>query len=159
MKKILLLAVFTLALGACASSSPSSAPAGGGFTLPNINGTTFNSAADAQGKPLFIAFMATYCGYCKMSVPQIIELQKTYGPKGLKIVGVFSDDTKDGPAQYAQNLNINYDVLYKGGQVTEDFGVRGYPHFVLMDKDHNVVKTWGGYSPAHNFSSEIDKVL
>jgi len=156
MKKILLLCILALTLGACAVSP---APAAEGFKLPNINGAAFDSSADAKNQPVFIAFMATYCGYCKMSVPQVVELQKTYGPKGLKVIGVFGDETKDGPAEYAKNFGVNYDVLYNGGEVAGKFGVNGVPHFVLLDKNHNIVKTWTGYNPNHNFSEEINKVL
>ncbi|MCL2888351.1 MAG: TlpA family protein disulfide reductase [Elusimicrobia bacterium] len=155
MKKILLLSILALSLGACTSPMP----AGGGFKLPNINGTTFDSAVDAKNQPVFIAFMATYCGYCKMSVPQVVEVQKTYGPKGLKVIGIFANDTKDEPAEYAKTYGVTYDVLYNGSDVAQQFDVNGVPHFVLLDKNHNIVKTWSGYSPVHNFAAEINKVL
>ena len=145
------------ALGACASKAPT-ATGGVAFNLPNINGGTFNSA-DAAGRPVFLAFMATYCGYCKMSVPQENEVSKTYGPKGLKVFGVFGDQTAAGPAQYAKDQGVTFDVLYAGGELAGRLGVRGVPHFVLLDKNHNVVKTWTGYSANHNFSEEINKVL
>jgi len=162
MKKILIMTVFALALGACAPNNNSPAASSGGpvnFNLPAISGSQFNSSVDAKGQPMLLSFMATYCGYCKMSVPKEVELSKTYGPKGLKVVGIFADNTKDGPAQFAKEQGVTFDVLYNGGDLARQMGVSGVPHFVLLDKNHNVVKTWTGYSPNHNFSEEINKVL
>jgi len=160
MKKIMLLSVLALGLGACASNKAPSVSGGPAeFNLPNINGAQFDSAKDAKGRPMFVVFMATYCGYCKKSVPQEIAINNAFGPKGLKVVAVFANPDKDEPAQFAKDLGINYDVLYSGGAVAEKFGVSAVPHFALLDKNHNIVKTWTGWSPNHGFEDEINKVL
>lgn len=159
MKKLIMVTVLALGLAACASNNAPVAGGAAAFTLPNVNGTQFDIAKDAKGQPVFIAFMATYCGYCKKSVPQVVDLSKTFGPKGLKVIGIFANPTKDEPAQYAKDYGVTYDVLYDGGDVAAKFGVSGVPHFVLLDKNHNVVQTWTGYSPNHNFAQEINKVL
>ncbi|ACC98831.1 Redoxin domain protein [Elusimicrobium minutum Pei191] len=153
-KKLLVLALALAFVGACSFTGPKVA-----FNLPNINGTQFDSAVNAKKQPVFLAFMATYCGYCKMSVPMIVELQNNFGSKGLKVVGVFSDGSADGPAAYAKEFGINYDVLYQGGQLAQEAKVNGVPHFVLLNKNHQIVRVWSGYSPDHNFAEEIQKVL
>lgn len=44
--------------------------------------------ASLKGKPVFIRFWLGDCSYCQKSVPAINYLHKTYGPKGLVVIGI-----------------------------------------------------------------------
>src|SRR5258707_9738092 len=48
-----------------------------------------------RGKPLLINFWATWCEPCRDEYPLLNELAKEYGPKGLRVVGVDSDQDGD----------------------------------------------------------------
>jgi|GEM_PF-3231831 len=41
-----------------------------------------------EGHPVVIEFWATWCAPCRRTVPHLIELNRTYGPKGLVVVGL-----------------------------------------------------------------------
>ncbi|WP_424243955.1 thiol-disulfide isomerase/thioredoxin [Elusimicrobium posterum] len=129
------------------------------FDLNRVEGPKFNSEVDAKNKPIFLAFMATYCGYCKMSVPMVNEINAKYADKGLVVLGVFSDDMPGGPAVYLAENGVKYTSLYNGGQLSEECLVNGVPHFVLLNKNHNIVRVWTGYSPNHNFEEYIERVI
>jgi thiol-disulfide isomerase/thioredoxin len=48
-----------------------------------------------RGKPLLINFWATWCEPCRDEYPMLNELAKEYTPKGLRVVGVDSDQDGD----------------------------------------------------------------
>jgi len=48
--------------------------------------------AEHQGKPLMVAFWATWCEPCRDEYPMVNELARQYQPKGLAVFGVSLDD-------------------------------------------------------------------
>lgn len=48
-----------------------------------------------RGKPIVIAFWATWCEPCRDEFPMLNELAKQYAPKGLRVVGVNFDQDGD----------------------------------------------------------------
>jgi thiol-disulfide isomerase/thioredoxin len=48
-----------------------------------------------RGKPLLINFWATWCEPCRDEYPMLNELAKEYAPKGLRVVGMNSDQDGD----------------------------------------------------------------
>ena len=48
-----------------------------------------------RGKPLLVNFWATWCEPCRDEYPMLSELTRTYGPKGLHVLGVSLDEDVD----------------------------------------------------------------
>jgi thiol-disulfide isomerase/thioredoxin len=48
-----------------------------------------------RGKPLVVAFWATWCEPCRDEYPMLNELAKQHAPQGLKVVGVSLDQDGD----------------------------------------------------------------
>jgi thiol-disulfide isomerase/thioredoxin len=51
--------------------------------------------ATNKGKVVYLNFFATYCVPCQAEFPDIVKLQKTYGPDGLQVVEVSMNDHTD----------------------------------------------------------------
>src|SRR5579872_1884023 len=60
------------------------------FQLPGIDGKPVSLSA-SRGKVTVVNFWATWCGPCKMEIPNLIELQSKYGAQ-LQIIGIGNDD-------------------------------------------------------------------
>jgi thiol-disulfide isomerase/thioredoxin len=56
------------------------------FAVKGIDGGTVNLAA-ARGKVVLLNFWATWCGPCRMEVPDLVELQKKYQDR-LQVIGL-----------------------------------------------------------------------
>jgi len=117
-------------------------------------------AADHQGQPVLIAVMATWCPWCKRSLGALDETSKAYDGK-VEVVGVFIDNDPALVEQVRKDYNIQSKVLYDGNEAAEQLGVQGFPHIILFDKKHHVVKVWSGYADnlAEQYAAEIDKLL
>lgn len=118
-------------------------------------------AADYNGKPVLIAVMATYCGWCKRSLPALESAHNEFKDKGVEVVGIFVDEDEASVEKVKEQHGLKTKILYHGGQTAQDLGVQGFPHIMLFDKNHKMVKMWSGYSDtlAEQYREEINKLL
>lgn len=72
--------------GATGASAPETT-----LDIPGLDGTD-HTIAQYKGKVVLVNFWATWCQPCRAEIPELIEFQKEYGPKGLVILGVAMDD-------------------------------------------------------------------
>ena len=89
------------------ASSHGAAALAPGWTL--LDGRR-ESLADYQGRVIVLDLYATYCPPCRDEIPQLISLQRRYGGRGLKVVGlnVGGDDDRRLVADYVRELGIDY---------------------------------------------------
>jgi thiol-disulfide isomerase/thioredoxin len=94
--------------------------------------------AKLQGKPVLLAFWATWCGVCRAETPTLNRVAERYKDRGLIVVGV---DTADKPglgASAARRLGMVYPVVYDDGGVDDLYGVEALPTLVMVGRDGNV---------------------
>ena len=63
------------------------------FTLKSLNDSSYTLSKMA-GKVVLINFWATWCGPCRMEIPEFNELYENYHEKGLEILGISVSDNK-----------------------------------------------------------------
>ena len=51
-----------------------------------------SSSSDYKGKVVLLNFWATWCGPCKLEIPEFVEAYSKYRDKGFVILGVLSED-------------------------------------------------------------------
>ena len=68
------------------------------FTLEDLSGNKV-SLKQFRGQIVFLDFWATWCAPCLFSIPELVELQKSYGDHGLVVLGV-GDCEKDDDRQH-----------------------------------------------------------
>src|SRR5262249_4755449 len=61
------------------------------FTLKDLNGREV-SLSEYKGKVVLVNFWATWCTPCLGEIPELIEMQQKYGPKGFVILGLAMDE-------------------------------------------------------------------
>jgi thiol-disulfide isomerase/thioredoxin len=75
--------------GGAASASPV-----GAWKQPDGRRSTLE---DLRGQVVILDFWATYCPPCREEIPHLVKLQKQFGPKGLKVVGLNVGGDEDRP--------------------------------------------------------------
>lgn len=123
------------------------------FTLPNIDGTTFN-LSEHKGKKVILNFWATWCPPCIAEIPHLIELQNKND--NVLIVGIALDTDQSKVPPFVAKKNINYPTLYGNAEFTEYFGgINSIPETIILNEDHKIINRVVGYHTLKEFENLI----
>lgn len=115
-----------------------------GSKAPDFTAYTLDSVpkqktlADYRGQVLMINVWATWCLPCRVEMPSIEALHKSYGPRGLKIVAISIDDpgTEATIRAFVKQYNLTFEILHDPkGKITEAYDITGYPETFIIGKD------------------------
>lgn len=115
------------------------------FTLTDQYGNT-HTLSEYKGKTVFLNFWATWCGPCKMEMP---DIQKMYEEKGgnaddLIVLGVAGpnlgrEGSVDDIKTFLKDKEYTFPVVMdEGGDVFSQYGIRAFPTTFMIDTKGNV---------------------
>ena len=125
--------------------------------------------AAERGNVVLVNFWATWCVPCREEFPDLVKLQKAYAGRGLRVIGISTDFTKQLPAVETfltrqQPSFPNYHM--KAGGDVQDFIEALYsrwsgvlPFSVLFGRDGRKAATLAGKNSYADFEREVLKVL
>jgi len=130
------------------------------FTLERTDGGNL-TLSSYIGNVVILDFWATWCGPCRMGIPEFVRLYKEYKDKGLVMIGINLDrGGREAVLDFIRETGMNYPVVYGTSQVTVDYGgIRGIPAAFIIDRKGNIVNSLVGYRPGGVFETEIKKLL
>ena len=114
----------------------SKAPDFKAFTLDSV--PRERKLSDYRGQVLMINVWATWCLPCRVEMPSIEALNKSYAPKGLKIVAVSIDDPGTDAAirAFVKQYGLTFEVLHDPqGTISDLYDITGYPETFIVGKD------------------------
>ncbi len=153
MKKIIItIVVLTLMLavfGSCAKEESEEQPAQEEaattqempyeFEFADVNGDT-HKLSDYKGKPVYLEMWASWCGYCKSSLPYIDKLaqeEEDFYVLSVVFPGDSGEKTKENFIEWYDELGYkNLTVMLdEQGQLLNDFTISGFPTSIFFDAD------------------------
>ncbi len=115
------------------------------FALPATIGGTLSSA-DLQGKPTLVFVWLTRCPVCRRVTPSLVELDRRFGPRGLKIVGLNSDSVlglavpESERETWLRDQGVRYPNAPLDAATRSAFGQNIFPAFFLVGKDGRILE-------------------
>jgi peroxiredoxin len=137
------------------------------FNLLNVDGNyvTLDDFSEAEG--FIVIFTCNHCPYSKLYEDRIIELNKTFGPKGYPVVAINPNDTIKEPADsYSQMIvraeekGFDFPYLLDADQsVAKAYGATRTPHVFVLQKSNNdlVVKYIGAIDDNSKSPDDVDE--
>ena len=118
------------------------------FTLQALNDSIY-TLSKMKGKVVLINFWATWCGPCRMEIPEFNEFQKSYHEKGLEILGISVSDNKKQLKNFTKSFTIDYPLLFGSAKdmnkIMRDYGgVYAVPSSFLIGKNGSIVWSYPG---------------
>ena len=121
------------------------------------------------GKPTVLSFFATWCGPCRLEMPQLDTLSHSYKNVNFYLVDVSGltqckSKMKEDPEKVkmmVDKLGVSLQVLMdKYGKVAEKYGVKSLPRLVVIDQKSKVHYIHDGYAPGdeNKLKEVLDKL-
>jgi cytochrome c biogenesis protein CcmG/thiol:disulfide interchange protein DsbE len=130
------------------------------FELADLSGKKVH-LSDFKGKVVILDFWATWCGPCRMEIPEFVKLQDKYRDKGLEIVGLSLDsDGESAVRPFAAKHGINYTMLLANDDTARQYGgIAGIPTTFVLDRQGKVANKFVGVTPPESFEQAIQPLL
>lgn len=117
------------------------------FRLPNIDGRTMSLDEIATGKGLVVMFICNHCPFVKHVAPELVRLTKDYEARGIRFVGISSNDVAAYPAdspemmkQEAAAQGYTFPYLFdETQQVAQAYRAACTPDFYIFDQNKRLV--------------------
>ena len=103
--------------------------------------------SELRGKVVILNFWATWCGPCRMEIPDFNELYLENKDKGLIILGISTDDTKRGLSKFMETYKFEYPVLFGSNKqiskISNDYGgIRALPTSIIIDRNGEIKRIY-----------------
>jgi peroxiredoxin len=140
------------------------------FTLSSLDDSTY-TLSNMKENVVLLNFWATWCGPCRMEIPDFNELYLKHHKEGFEILGIAMDGTKKSLKNFTKSYTMEYPILYGSARdlnkVSMNYGgVMSLPTSVLIGRNNEVIRTYPGailksYNPQQYaaFVYEIEKAL
>jgi cytochrome c biogenesis protein CcmG, thiol:disulfide interchange protein DsbE len=163
MKKLLLFIGLVAGASVVAEASVQKGQRAAGFDLPSLKGGRV-SLRQLAGKVVLIDFWASWCEPCKQELPQLQKLQQEYGAKGVVIVAVNLDHSRDNAEKLSRQLGLSSltVALDPEGKVAGTYDPPKMPTSYVVDRAGVVRFVHAGYDGSSDISrlrGELDQLL
>ncbi len=116
-----------------------------GQVIPDLAATnlagTEETIASYRGETVLLDFWATWCGPCIASIPKMIELDETLPEDEFEILSISVDEDLAAVIEFQEGKPMPWANWHVGprSQVLQDWAVRGYPTYILIDREGRIV--------------------
>ncbi len=122
-----------------------------GAELKAVTGAPIKLSSYA-GKVLVVNLWATWCGPCRLEIPELVKLHKEFRSQGLEIVGL-STEIPEHSAEKVRNFVHDFNMDYRVGWATNEValglmqGRDSIPQSYVISRDGHVLKRFIGFNP------------
>ncbi len=154
--------------------SPPVAPSGLLFLPENLRERQIKSLnsgsfrfADFHGKVVVINLWASWCGPCRMEVPEYEKVRKAYAGRDVEFIGLTTEDPRtssDRVNKFLRDISFGFRLGWADRETARTLlnGRSSIPQTLVIDADGRVVNHWSGYSPGQSgnkLKQTIDQAL
>jgi thiol-disulfide isomerase/thioredoxin len=112
------------------------------FSYPTPNGKENLGPHSFKGKFLIIDFWASWCGPCRMEIPNLKKDYETYRSKGVEILSVSIDKDESAWRKAMKEEDMPWSQVLApdtGKDILKTYQFSAIPHIVLLDKEGKII--------------------
>jgi peroxiredoxin len=112
------------------------------FTEKDLNGHSL-SITNYKGKVVLLDFWATWCGPCKVELPNLLATYKKHHPNGFEIIGISLDKDVDTLKSFIKEKEMTWAQFFDGqvwqNKLAMQYGVNSIPATYLLDRAGTII--------------------
>ena len=124
-------------------------------TLQTLDGNTLK-LSDFSDKVVVVNIWATWCGPCRMEMPELVKMSNEYKSRGLVVLGLTTTYNEQrggqqGVKDYIKENSIPYPIIWDDGSLAGPLveAVHGrsvIPQSFVISRDGKIVKHFSGFN-------------
>ena len=118
--------------------------------------------ADYKGKVILLNFWATWCGPCKLEIPDLIDAYNQYRDRGFVVLGVLTED-EPSPKElsaFTRQYKMNYPLVMMQEDLETAYGpIFGLPTTFVIARDGSICHKHMGPITKEVMEQEIKALL
>ncbi len=112
--------------------------------------------SDYDQKVVVLNIWATWCGPCKLEMPDLVKLNKEYKSRGLIVLGLATSyNERNDPVhvkEFIKTQKVDYQILWDDGTLAQPLvqvvgGRSVIPQSFVIARDGRIVKHFQGFNP------------
>ena len=129
--------------------------------LKDAKGASFK-LADFFGKVMVVNLWATWCGPCRLEIPELVKLHREFHSRGVEIIGL-STENPDASAEKVRKFIQDFQIDYRIGWAPVEVGAplmqghQSIPQIFVISRDIRILKHFVGFSPS--YVSQLRQVI
>ena len=133
------------------------------FLLQTLDGERLR-LSDLRGRPLLVNFWASWCGPCRIEMPDLVEAYIQHGPQGFLVLAVNQREADDRIRPFVEEFGLPFPILMdRDGEVARTWRVggpmQGLPSSYFVGRDGTVQKVIHGGITAKTLAEGLDRIL
>jgi peroxiredoxin len=123
-------------------------------SLKTLDGTSLK-LSDYADKVVVLNLWATWCGPCRLEMPELVKMSNEYKDRGLVVLGVATTynehDDQAHVKEFVKSQNVPYKIIWDDGTLAMPMvqAVQGrsvIPQSFVISRDGRIVKHFQGFS-------------
>lgn len=112
-----------------------------GEALPVVTAMTLEGEEQSldhfKGKVVLVDVWATWCGPCIAGLPKLREVAEKFAGTDFEVLSVSADDKAETVVDFLEDEELpwNHWHIGAGGDVHKEWNIRGYPTYMLIDRN------------------------
>ena len=118
---------------------------------------------DWNSEILVVNFWAPWCAPCRREIPTLIEIQRDYAARGVRVLGI-AFDGEEQVRRFAEEYDIDYPLFLTGNRsamynVAFDNPSGSLPYTALLDRDQRILFQHNGELTSQQLREQLEGLL
>jgi thiol-disulfide isomerase/thioredoxin len=117
--------------------------------------------SDFRGRPVFINFWATWCGPCRVEMPDIQTIFEDHAADRLAVIGVNNGEAAAPAQRYLNDLDMRWTAFaYDPEQdIVKRYGIYGMPTSYFIDAEGVITRVHSGQLSLRVMQSAVREAI
>jgi thiol-disulfide isomerase/thioredoxin len=118
---------------------------------------------DWDGEILVVNFWAPWCAPCRREIPTLIEIQRDYAARGVRVLGIAFDGVEQ-VRRFADEYHIDYPLFVTGNRsamynAAFDNPSGSLPYTALLGRDQRILFQHNGELTSQQLREQLERLL